>query len=451
MKKFSLKKTPKRSLLFLFLIVATSNSFAQYLRTSYFMDNANNRLQLNPAFQPTRGYVNLPVIGSLQASASSNALGVNDVVDIINSEEDFWDNDKFFSQLKTDNKVNVNISTDILSFGFYKGKGFWSANIGIRSDINASIPKTMMEYLRDVNNATSGLTKGYSIYNQKMNATAYTEIGVGYSREIIKKLTLGAKVKMLLGVANVNMDMQELSIKENLTDADIISHGTLSTSMAGVGVKTQTGDDGREYVEKVDFDKAGVAGYGMGIDFGATYQLMDNLSLSASLIDLGFISWSKNSTTTATANQKRTIEYKGYGTASDGDLLDLDYMGYAVDAPKSKTTSLASTLVLGGEYSFFEKMLGVGVLSTTRFCEPETISELTFSANYRPKSWFNIAFSYSTMQNDRKTFGLGLKVGPVFIGTDYLFWGNSSETRNANAYLGITLPLGRSKHASHNN
>lgn len=450
MNKFSLKKVPKRSLLFLFLIVATSNSFAQYLRTSYFMDNANNRLQLNPAFQPTRGYVNLPVIGSLQASASSNTLGINDVVDILNSEEDFWDNDKFFSQLKTDNKVNVNISTDILSFGFYKGKGFWSANIGIRSDINASIPKTMMEYLRDVNNESSGFIKDYTIYNEKMNATAYTEIGVGYSREIIKKLTLGAKVKMLLGIANVNMDMQELSIKENRTFAEVTSRGTLNTSMKGVAVKTETGDDGKEYVKKVDFDKAGVAGYGMGVDFGATYQLMDNLSLSASLIDLGFISWSKSSTTTATANQKRTIEYKGYATASDGDLLDMDYMGYAVDAPKSKTTSLASTLVLGGEYSFFKNKLGVGVLSTTRFCEPETISELTFSANYRPKSWFNVALSYSTMQNDRKTVGLGLKIGPVFVGTDYLFLGNGSETRNANAYLGITLPLGRSKYASHN-
>ena len=92
----------------------------------------------------------------------------------------------------------------------------------------------------------------------------------------------------------------------------------------------------------------------MGVDLGATYQLLDNLTVSASLIDLGFISWSKSSTTTATANQKRTIEYKGYATASDGALLDMDYMGYAVDAPKSKTTSLASTLVWGGIF-FFQK------------------------------------------------------------------------------------------------
>ncbi|WP_071145226.1 DUF5723 family protein [Bacteroides ihuae] len=72
------------------------------------MDNESNRLQLNLALPPIRGYVNLPVIGPFQASASSNAIGVNDVIDIINTKEDFWTNDKFFDRLKTDNKVNVN-------------------------------------------------------------------------------------------------------------------------------------------------------------------------------------------------------------------------------------------------------------------------------------------------------------------------------------------------------
>ena len=31
---------------------------AQYLRTSYFIEGSSARLQLNPALQPTRGFVN---------------------------------------------------------------------------------------------------------------------------------------------------------------------------------------------------------------------------------------------------------------------------------------------------------------------------------------------------------------------------------------------------------
>lgn len=88
---------------------------------------------------------------------------------------------------------------------------------------------------------------------------------------------------------------------------------------------------------------------------------------------------------------------------------------------------LASTVVVGAEYGFFENKLGVGVLSTTRFVQPKTLTEVTFSANYRPKSWLNVALSYSAIQSAGKSFGLGLKLGPVFLGTDYMFLGKNTK------------------------
>lgn len=47
---------------------------AQYLRSSYFMEGTSARLQLNPGLQPTRGYFNVPIIGSFNMSASSNLM-----------------------------------------------------------------------------------------------------------------------------------------------------------------------------------------------------------------------------------------------------------------------------------------------------------------------------------------------------------------------------------------
>lgn len=41
---------------------------AQYLRSSYFMEGTSARLQLNPGLQPTKGYFNMPIIGSLNMS-----------------------------------------------------------------------------------------------------------------------------------------------------------------------------------------------------------------------------------------------------------------------------------------------------------------------------------------------------------------------------------------------
>lgn len=68
---------------------------------------------------------------------------------------------------------------------------------------------------------------------------------------------------------------------------------------------------------------------------------------------------------------------------------------------------------------------------------------MTLSATVRPKSWFNAAVSYSPVQAGGKSFGLALKLGPVFVGTDYMYFGGNSKA--VNGFLGISIPLGGSK------
>ena len=57
-------------------VMSISEGFAQGLRTSYFMDNVPSRLKMNPALQPARGYFNIPAIGAIGLSASSNKLSI---------------------------------------------------------------------------------------------------------------------------------------------------------------------------------------------------------------------------------------------------------------------------------------------------------------------------------------------------------------------------------------
>ena len=112
-------------------------------------------------------------------------------------------------------------------------------------------------------------------------------------------------------------------------------------------------------------------------------------------------------------------------------------------AAKSRTTNLTSTVVVGAEYALLNNWLVVGALYTGRFAKPKTLNELTFSANIRPKNYFNVAVSYSVLQGAGKTFGAAVKLGPLFVGTDYMFFGK--DTKNVNAYLGISIPLGKQK------
>ena len=492
---------------FFMMLVCTLSANAQFLRTSYFMEGTHYRQQLNPALTPTKGYFNLPVIGAVNATVGSTSLGYQDIIDIIDDGDDFYTKPDFMNRLKDNNKLNVNFSTEILSAGWYKGKNFWSFNIGLRTDIGANLTKNMFTFLNEMETVEENWrNSNYDISGQRLNINAYTEVGLGLSRQINSRLTVGARVKALLGIGNMELKLNKIAMSANLptdqqinqwssesywsgSSAEIVAkaqelkakfdnyHANLTvgaelkSSFKGLELKEE---EGKDYVTDFDFDsgKLGIAGYGFGIDLGASYKILDNLTVSASVLDLGFISWSKSSTKIASANPD-PIDIKGSTYANmvdpnnpntvmnavnqlqndaqgymdrvtNGDVLDYDMLQLEVsDAKESRKSRLASTLVLGAEYGFFNNKLAVGVLSTTRFVQPDALTELTLSANYRPKSWFNVALSYSAIQSAGKSFGLGLKLGPVFVGTDYMFLGKNSNT--VNGFVGVSIPLGGRK------
>lgn len=499
---------------FLLMMICALSANAQFLRTSYFMEGTHYRMQLNPALTPTKGYFNLPVIGAMNATVSSSSLGYQDVIDIIDNGDDFYKSSDFMGRLKDKNNVNVNFSTEILSAGWYKGKNFWSFNIGLRTDIGANITKSMFTFLNEMDAIEDNWrNSNYNISNQQLNINAYTEVGLGLSRQINKRLTVGGKVKVLLGIGDMELKMNNVAMSANLPSdsriqqlqnlriSDVNSEAKVNALRneingyhANLGIDARlessfkglnlTGMEEKGYIDEFEFESKdmGIAGYGFGIDLGASYKILDNLTVSASILDLGFISWSKNSTQIATANAagidmvgsdytkdiptdpnaiirdpdgtlaaiqgniaRLQSDANGYmDRVSGGDVLDYNMLQLRTEeASKSRKSRLASTFVVGAEYGVFNNKLALGVLSTTRFVQPKALTEVTLSANYRPKSWLNAAISYSMIQSAGKSFGLAVKVGPLFVGTDYMFLGKNSKS--VNGFLGVSIPLGGKK------
>lgn len=442
----------------LLTIIGISEGLTQGVRTSYFMDNVPARLKMNPALQPARGYFNIPAIGAFGLSASSNKLSVQDFIDIIENENDFLNSDKFINRLDTKNTMNIDLTTDVISFGFYSGKGFWTVNLGARAIISASIPKTMFEFARyaNINPESQGLNLNYDIKNMELHADIFTEIGLGYSRPVTHNLTLGGRAKLLVGIGN--LDAQIDQIQANINTDDISSYqswkvktkGRLETSMKGLEFSH---DPDAGYIDDIDFDSPGISGYGFGIDLGASYKLFNCINISAAILDLGFIKWTKSSTTIATTNSEHSYgDFINFDpehpeeTYEAGDVFDFDLIQFQTEEKtKSRRTSLHSTLNLGAEYMILNNKLGFGILSSTQFTQPESYSELTISANYRPRNWFGATLSYSFLHSEFKTLGIGVKMGPIFIGSDYLMTKAPKEANRLNAYLGVSLPLGKKR------
>lgn len=437
---------------------------AQYLRTSYFMEGASTRVQMNPGLQPTRGYLNLPLIGGFNVTANTNSLGINDIIDITKDGNDFLNNNTLYNALKQDNRFNMNLNTNLLSFGWYKGKNFWSVNAGLRMDIGAQINKDMFTMMRTMNSFDidniAGREHDYKMGNQSINMNAYAEVGLGFSRRITEKLTVGARAKVLLGLARTEVNIEQFDLglevpeirvgQEEFSQEDWYgknysydAKANIVTTLKGGGM---TFDPETNMINGFDLDASsfGIAGTGFGVDLGASYSIFNNLTVSAAVLDLGVMKWNKNNTTMATVegHQNVTISEDNYDQYIGGDLLSLDRFDFKKDeeADYKSSTKLSTTILLAAEYGLLNNKLSVGAVYSSRFVQPKTQTELTFLATYRPSNAFNAAISYSPILSGGKSFGLALKLGPIFAGTDYMYFGGNSKT--INGFIGLSLPLG---------
>lgn len=246
----------------------------------------------------------------------------------------------FINRLDATNNLNVNLSTDIISAGWYKGKNFWSFNVGLRNDIGASVPKTMFEFMREMNgvdiNSIDWSDYNRTVGKESLNINSYAEVGIGFARDITSRLTVGGRVKALLGIGNMKLDINRMAVNtnlqgiadvENLDWSRVANDQEYANELAGKisgtgrvdvearlessfkGLELQENENG--YVDEIKFesDKLGIAGYGVGIDLGASYKLLDRLTVSASILDLGFMKWSKSSTSVATARSSEDLNF----------------------------------------------------------------------------------------------------------------------------------------------
>ena len=462
-----------RIILILLLACSFGVINAQFLRTSYFMDGAQYRLQLNPALAPSRGYIHLPAASRTDASLRSNALGAEDIYNMFKNADDadYFTNDKFFNRLKDLNKANVSVGTDLFAVGKWHGNGFISVNIGLRVDGNVSVSRELFRFMRDMRGINSNDYADYvrNIEGEELNLNAYSEIGVGYTRLIGDRISVGGRVKGLLGLGNVNLKINKASVKMNLQGVDPdINWSTAGydqlkdvTGTAQIdvdadlvaschGLELKTNNDG--YINKVKYNtnKMGLSGFGAAFDLGAALKVTPEFSVSAAITDLGFIKWTKGSTQMAHAN---TADLN-YDSENPGDVerfrdvigsgkaLNLDMIRLVPDKTdlKSRNTMLASTLALGAEYRLVNDKLSLGALFTNRFNKPDNDTELTFSVGVHPSTLLDFAVSYSPIMCGGNSFGLAMKLGPLFVGTDYMFMGKN--TKCCNVLVGLSIPLG---------
>ena len=282
-----------------------------------------------------------------------------------------------------------------------------------------------------------------------------------------KAIGVGAKAKVLLGIARGDMEIKGLKADLSSNDKWTLSgNGTANVSMKGFTYKSETKEyqqEGRQPYTKVtdfDVDGAGIGGFGLAFDLGGIYKLNDDWTFSASILDLGFISWSNNM---EAVNNGTPFVFDGFNdvavTREDGgeklsDKTDklsdqfTDFIHLKDNGDKGgRTAAIGATVNLGAEYTLpMYKKLKFGVLSSTRLRGNYSWTEGRLSANYSPLKWLNGGINCA-VSNFAVSMGWTLNIHPkgynFFIGMDRLMGKVSKQgiplNSNVNVAMGMSI------------
>lgn len=444
---------------------------AQELRTSYFMETSNYRHQMNPALldSPYVGLlfsnINIGMTGNIGAKQfifDTNGLpGYTGNYRYTTFMDPNVDAKTFLNKLHDKNRFDLYLNYNLFSVGFKAWGGVNLLELNLRSNTNLTLPKGLFEFAK-----TAGEKEHYEFGGLGMRTQNYMELALGHSRDINKQWRVGGKLKFLIGAAyadftadNVTLDMTEdawriqsnAQVKASLLKSDVI-HEDPSKNSA----------DGRPRVKELDNFGFSLPGFGIALDLGVTYKPIENLTLSAAITDLGFISW-KN---THHASSQGDYTFDGFdniyiGSDKDqtediddqfdqiGDDLEEMFSVYD-DGTKTATQALAATLNVGAEYKLpaYDK-LKFGFLYTSRIHGKYSWHQGMLNVGVRPVKWFECNVNGAVTSTGVTAGGMLSLKAPHFnfyIAADRFFskmgkQGVPLNSSNGNITFGMTFPL----------
>ncbi|MBR4809884.1 MAG: hypothetical protein IK031_06365 [Bacteroidales bacterium] len=419
----------------LFVTIAGS-AFAQEFRTGYFLENYSYGYRINsgapiegkPYFFAGLGLGNVSLDARTNLSVPSflspytAADGTTSLVFPLLLSD--FSLEEAIAGFSADNNAAVRMNLNLLTVGHQSDFNRWSAEINLHGNAMVGIPidffsiaKTGLLHIAD---DSWEWTDRYSFAGLHASVDSYAEIALGYSHKIGERLTIGGRVKGLLGLAYVGLDLEAAAapgvtkdVKAEV-DGSVMIASPISLDLPSYQSGGKTYYDTEALINGFDFlsllnGKKGPCGWGLGFDLGVTYELIDGLYLSAAANDLGFISWNGI----------------GVGYHIDNELGDDNYREELLrfeNISGKFTSGLDYSFVLGAKYKMpFYDRLSAGLLGTFQ----KYYSEARLGLDITPLDFISVAAS-AAIGTYGFNFGAALNLKfPIvnfFIGTDAMMY-----------------------------
>lgn len=453
------------------VIVCTQTSVAQTALSSYFMDGMLYNSKLNPAMKAERGYLSL-LLGNTSLGTKGNVgisnflypRGENELATFMSGSVG---TDEFLGGMPDYTRLGFKLDETLMAAGFRLFGGYFSLGLSLHSSATMSLPKGFFEF------AKKGFQENsYSFSGLNVNTMNYAAATVGYSHNLFQGFRFGVNAKYLVGIGHADLFVDKLNVEMNEQHWMVESHARMQAALfceTEVMVDENGVVNGADLALELDDLMNIRTSNGFAVDLGFVYDMdefVPGLTLSASVIDLGYINWKYMMTGQSTDAK---VEFDGFGEVDYNDvenvvtaemeqliddaskMVEFNYGGI-----KEMKTALNATMYLGAEYNMpFYRPLSVGVLYGQCFSPFDCSKwyEARGYVNLSPVKWFELSVNYG-YGTYGTTLGWVLNFHPaginLFVGSDYMITRVTPQyipidNMNAHVTLGLNLALGKRK------
>ncbi len=455
-----------RKVIFLFLLWISLSCFSQNKQILYNFTTIPQSLMTNPGADfKYKWYSGVPLLSGVSAHIGSSGFSAFDL--FANDGIDF--NTKLrnlvFSISRND-KISINEQIEIFNGGFKINRDYddpMYLSFGMYQELNFLLymPKDLAILALYGNRDYLG--KVFNLGDANVKGELLSVFHLGMNKKVNEKLILGARGKIYSSVFNISSTKNSGYVytvpAENEFYKQIIS-SNLNVNTSGFLNYTQnySGNAASDVLKKTLLG----GNLGLGLDFGLTYYPKDNIQITASLVDVGFIRHTK---------QVENYSYKGIyvqegvqpdfinpslSTESFGDKFNdaIPYVTYI----KNYTTWRPIKMNASYQYSFgesensgcncngnemvYNNSIGAQLYMMSTPRTPLTV--LTAYYRKRVSDALEMKATYTLDSFSSSNIGLGLsttlsKVNFYFLADNLLEYRDLSKAKSLSFQLGLNI------------
>ena len=460
-----------RKIVFLFCLFVVTNLSGQNKQLLYNFTDIPQSLMTNPgADVKYKWFAGVPLLSGISMNVGSSGFSAYDL--FANDGIDF--NTKLRSVLSktTSNDVlTLNQQLELFSGGFRIGtvdnSSFLSFGLYQEFDLLSYVPHDIATLA--INGNIDYLGKRFNLADLSVKADLLSVFHIGMHKKIQENLIIGARAKIYSNIFNASSITNTGYIYTNTSTDSFYEQIVYSNLQLNTSGLAQYNDANNNSNAGADVKKGMLLGgnLGLGLDLGLTYYPQSNVQFTASIIDLGYISHSKN---VESYSYKGFYNYKGlvpkfnsenaaqanfkeFKEAILFDTLNVKYTTWRpIKLNASAQYSFEEERVVDGSCNcegtdpsiFYKSTVGAQLFAMTTPKSPlmalTAFYKRNFSKSFQMKATYTVdSFSFTNVG-----LGMSTKVGPVnfyVVADNLLSYADISKANSISFQLGLNVIL----------